>query len=318
MGRDSFSDAAAKPDETGKTPLFYTMRMNYQSLPGECEPPFWVTQYKLSPIRNSPTHAHEYMQINYVCRGRAIHIIRHQEYTLIRGDFFIIPPYVEHRLGSKPGEDAEVIQFEFLASFIHQSYQSFDQVSSPMDSAYLRPFLVQNNMVRPRLRLSGAAQAEVEAVLREILRENERKKTEYELIIRSMLFKLLVLLGREAAGTCYTSPHCTQRRCVLEAVDYVNANYRNDLTVELISRKFLISTSYFSTLFKEATTKSFVKYLNGIRVTKAQELLKKTDDCISDIARWIGFRCPSSFGRIFRQEVGLSPMDYRKIYRQTG
>lgn len=64
-------------------------------------------------------------------------------------------------------------------------------------------------------------------------------------------------------------------------------------------------------LFKEVTGQSFVAYLNGYRVTKAQGLLASTDKPIAEISLEAGFCTQSYFGMVFRRVTGVTPLAYR-------
>ena len=63
------------------------------------------------------------------------------------------------------------------------------------------------------------------------------------------------------------------------AKQYIQANYQNpDLSVETICSELHISQSYFSNLFKQETGKSCIQYLTSVRMDRAVELLRTTDD----------------------------------------
>jgi AraC-like DNA-binding protein len=64
-------------------------------------------------------------------------------------------------------------------------------------------------------------------------------------------------------------------------------------------------------LFKEVTGQSFVTYLNGFRVAKAQGLLSTTDKPLSEISLEAGFCTQSYFGMVFRRVTGMTPLAYR-------
>ena len=71
---------------------------------------------------------------------------------------------------------------------------------------------------------------------------------------------------------------------------------------------------YLSTIFKESTGINYSAYLTSIRIEKAKELLKKLDLNISQIANQVGYASTRYFSRIFEQESGMKPSEYRRIY----
>ena len=69
-------------------------------------------------------------------------------------------------------------------------------------------------------------------------------------------------------------------RLLDEAKEYVKKNYgNNELTLNMVASHVGISTSYFSTIFRQETGNSFTEYLTEIRMEKAKELLYNTSSC---------------------------------------
>ena len=277
--------------------------------------PFFVRKYVLNKDI-IPLHSHEYMQINYVHQGKANHIINNQEFSIIKGDIFVIPPYIPHSINNVNLSSVEIYEFEFIPQFINQNFDTIHNAESFLDFAYIEPFLVSESLVKPRLNLIGKIQVEVESILNEVLKEYQENKPGAILLIKSLLLKLLVLVGREftynidkaEARTIYDR----HRDAILGAIKYMDDHYMEDLSIENVSREFLLSQSYFSYLFKSISSKTFTEYLNGLRISKTLELLKNSDKRVLDICMEVGFNNINHFNRMFKQQIGMSPMAYRK------
>lgn len=276
--------------------------------------PFFIRKYQLTD--NGPVHMHEYMQINYIYKGKARHMINGTEFNVMKGDIFVIPPYVPHLITPEPGERAEIYEFEFMPEFINQNFKEFKNAESFLDFAYIEPFLVSENLVKPRLNLVGKVQVEVEADLNSCLKEYMGKKPGFVLLIKSLLLKILVVVGREFTTYLENSKsrsiYDRHRDAIMGAIQYIEENFRNDLSVDEVARQYMLSPSYFSYLFKSITSKTFTEYLNGLRISCALELLKKTDKRVLEICYEVGFNNVNHFNRMFKQYVGMSPVVYRK------
>lgn len=59
-----------------------------------------------------------------------------------------------------------------------------------------------------------------------------------------------------------------------------------------------------------------MKYILNLRIYNAQILLKTTDDTVGEIAGRVGYENPMYFRRAFRKAKGLSPLKYRKVFRE--
>lgn len=84
-----------------------------------------------------------------------------------------------------------------------------------------------------------------------------------------------------------------------------------NFSISTLADKFNISSSYMSLLFKQELHMNFSDYLATLRIDRAKELLHTTDMSVDEISGAVGYTNVTSFGRKFKQEVGLTPTQYR-------
>lgn len=96
-----------------------------------------------------------------------------------------------------------------------------------------------------------------------------------------------------------------------EIIDYVDMHFRENLTLDLLNEQFHLNRTYISDLFKKHTGKSFSRYLNELRVRYACDLLTITPLPVQDVAHQSGYRDYSSFIRIFKKLMQMTPAEYR-------
>ncbi len=95
-------------------------------------------------------------------------------------------------------------------------------------------------------------------------------------------------------------------------VYYVNSNlYSRSLSIDSVSEHFKLSTDYISQRMKTETGLDYKDYVNKKRVEKAKELLKLSDDKVSDIAKLCGFKSSLEFSETFKSLTGTIPNEYR-------
>ena len=109
--------------------------------------------------------------------------------------------------------------------------------------------------------------------------------------------------------------HDAGRASVDRAIDYMEENFRESLTLSEVARIAFLSPAYFSHVFREATSKCFTHYLQQIRIREAKRLLRQTDRSVTEIALDSGFNNLSHFNRVFRKLEGRSPTQYRNERR---
>jgi YesN/AraC family two-component response regulator len=103
------------------------------------------------------------------------------------------------------------------------------------------------------------------------------------------------------------------RDALYQAVKYINDNCCTNITINDAAKVAILSQSYFSYLFKQLTNKTFTEYVNGLRIAKAVELLKNNPDMkILEICFEVGYNNVNHFNRMFKQEMGTTPMKLRR------
>ena len=103
-------------------------------------------------------------------------------------------------------------------------------------------------------------------------------------------------------------------RPIRQAKLYIQERYAEPLTLNLVSAVVGLSPSYFSMVFKRETGRNFVDYLLEVRMEAAKELLVGTNLGIGEIAEKVGYNDMKYFYKRFKQSMGVSLREYRKLY----
>ena len=97
-----------------------------------------------------------------------------------------------------------------------------------------------------------------------------------------------------------------------EVFNYVLKNFKNDINLSEIANKTRFSEAAFCRYFKLRTQKTFVEFVNEIRIEYACKLLTENDLNILEICYESGFKNLSNFNRQFRKYTNNNPKTYRK------
>ena len=137
--------------------------------------------------------------------------------------------------------------------------------------------------------------------------------------------QLLLLLDQMACfhpvrilGTPHFSqnaPSYTNSR-MKKALSYISRCYAQDIKLSDVAAFVSMNASAFSRYFKEKSGKSFVDYIQEMRVGYACQLLSDSVLDILQISIECGFNTPSHFNRIFKRSTGLTPTEYRRQFRK--
>lgn len=130
-----------------------------------------------------------------------------------------------------------------------------------------------------------------------------------------------VLLGAETIKEylIFYSDHLSQMNnpIIHDALDYIKENLDKELSLEEVASAIHVSKSHLSNLFTKCIGNSFSHHVNKLRIEKAKELLANTKLSLMDITVECGFNSQSYFSRVFSGFEGMTPYQYRKLYRTT-
>ena len=96
---------------------------------------------------------------------------------------------------------------------------------------------------------------------------------------------------------------------------YIAKHYREKLYLDDIAEHLGISPTYLSRLFKKDTGIRLQDYINLVRIDRASNMLKYSELSLSEIAEYVHFPSQSDFGKIFRQQMHMTPKEYRDRYK---
>lgn len=97
---------------------------------------------------------------------------------------------------------------------------------------------------------------------------------------------------------------------------YISENYQSDLSLDFLSERYSMSSSYLSRLFKNSTGIKLTEYINITRVTVAENLLLNTDYSITKIANECGFNDSNYFASVFKKIKGVTPKRFAMINKK--
>ncbi len=99
---------------------------------------------------------------------------------------------------------------------------------------------------------------------------------------------------------------------IVQVCDYIDAHYKEALTLEKLAEMVHLSPGYFSRLFKRCKGVNFGNYIAHRRMERAKELLERTDMKIYEVSDEVGIDDPVYFSRLFKKHTGLKPKEFRE------
>lgn len=102
---------------------------------------------------------------------------------------------------------------------------------------------------------------------------------------------------------------------ITRVIDYCVTHLSDELTLDSVASALFLDKFYISKLFAAKMNMSFVEFINSQRIFNACQKLTGSSKSITEIAYECGFRNQSTFNRVFREQIGTTPRDYRRNFR---
>jgi len=93
--------------------------------------------------------------------------------------------------------------------------------------------------------------------------------------------------------------------------DYIDRNYKKDISAKDVAGILGYSDVYFSKVFKQLFDDNFINYLTKIRIDRAKVLLKDVSFNIKEVGKSVGYANSNYFTKVFKRSIGISPSEYR-------
>lgn len=100
---------------------------------------------------------------------------------------------------------------------------------------------------------------------------------------------------------------------VQQAKKMIEEYYSHGITLEELAQKLCVSEEYLSSQFKKETGASFTETIRKYRIDKVKELLLHSNLKLNQIADMVGYSDPKYMSKVFRDEVGMLPAQFRKV-----
>ena len=110
----------------------------------------------------------------------------------------------------------------------------------------------------------------------------------------------------------------SQEQIIRHVHDELTNNLTERVTIEELSRKYLMNTTTLKRCFKQVYGETIAAHMKKHRMEEAALRLRKTQEEVAVIAKAVGFESPSRFCAVFRETYGQSPGEYRRAQAEMG
>ncbi len=224
-----------------------------------------------------PEHWHTAVEIIMPKENKYKVIVEKKEYILDEGDIFIINSGVLHSLKAPEYGERIILQF---SDYLLYSLKGMETLFN------LLPNYIYLSEKNDSERIYSFVKKQMDA----IAVEYDQEKTFFEAAIYARIIEIFVFLGRNAiwgrkANIVVVDNDPLKKKeymdTIMKSCKFINENFTRAITLEETAEVTGFSKFHFSRIFKQCMNMTFYEYLNNRRVSKAEELLGRTDMSIS-------------------------------------
>lgn len=249
---------------------------------------------------NFYAHWHEDVELICVCEGLLQVGINNESRILRQGDMAVCSSGDIHFYDCK-GQESLLRMIIFRPEFIDSAG------GWPRTFVISSPFLQDQSYSDLYNKFNSAFET--------VRVETEQTDQVSSMMIKSSLLCLCGSLARAVPAQLSVSGKSASKHHRLkemqDVLSFIESNYMENIRLEDAAAVANLSVCHFSRLFANIAGAGFKIYLTRLRVNKAEDLLKNSEDSITDIAYKCGFGSIRSFNRVFISSRGVPPSKFR-------
>lgn len=252
-------------------------------------------------------HMHTFIELVMVVEGSGTHVFNTERYPITVGDVFVIPPYTAH--GYADTEALVIYNILFKERMFARFHEDLELIPGFHGLVYLEPYYRSVRGFAGRLTLTPEQIIQAMSLITRLEHEQDNSLDGRHVILETLFVELLLFYCRrfsEDAG-----PQ-TRVMPVARTIGYMNQHFADSLYLEDLVNVSGVSKRSLIRQFKNTTGHSPMRYLQKVRIAKAQDLLERGDRSVTQIAMDTGFGDPAYFSSVFKQHTGVAPSRYRR------
>lgn len=252
-------------------------------------------------------HAHFHYEILYIASGAKEIIVNNAvKYTLDSTCIALMKPHLIHQVRSASSNNQQRVLIQINTELMEE----FCKFASPH---------IADCFNIPVLKLSAYSQKMLNYLVSSLVSLSP-DSPHYSMKGKVLLSNLLLLLTDELDAQSITDSGLisnSEQEYANKIAEYIAKNYHKPITISDLGKMLHFSKTHVSRIFKNSMNTTLHKYLVGVRIINAKEMLFEDNASVYSVAYKCGFNSPEAFARAFRQHMGCSPTEYVKLKNKT-
>jgi AraC-like DNA-binding protein/mannose-6-phosphate isomerase-like protein (cupin superfamily) len=256
-------------------------------------------------------HYHDFCELVLVLGGRGRHHLAGESFPVSAGNVFVLQGSQVHCFRER--EDLVLVNVMYDPARLPLPEGLLRRLPGYSALFLLEPSFRSAHRFSSRLELDREALGAAEALAERIEDEAAARRPGHEAVLLGLLVELMVFLSRHYGDNSTSGSRALLRMGRL--ISTLEQRYREPWTLESMAEIARLSRTNLLLNFRQATGRSPVEFLIGLRIEAAKRLLRQGDLGMTEIALETGFGDGNYFARKFREATGRTPTEYRRRQR---
>lgn len=245
------------------------------------------------PFLKTSLHWHDYYELEFVYSGYGTHILSKSCCQMSPGFVCLRTPNNLHSTIQDANHVLKLYNIKFSQHFIPEGIATY-LISSDKSLWVMYGEDELNDAIR-----------QIERLFWELNHQDTYSQSAVKAIFTHLFIQFIRKYHLDVKKNEEMNSH------VLETIQYINNNFRNDISLKDLAKRLYLTPNHLGNLFLKETGKTCSAYLQELRFSLAVQLLLNTNLSIKEITDECGFHSTSYFIRRFKEIYAMPPMEYR-------
>lgn len=249
-------------------------------------------------LTEAPVHWHNFYEMEIVLSGKGVHTINSVPYEWKRGEIHFLRLTDFHEVNLSREGEILIIQI------------------SPH---YLPEHILNLASAVPGELVAYVSEEDIElfqVLFRNLYTEIYEKGLKNEELLKHLYCTAAYTFFDRCKSTQSAVPKELSDERISKIVGFIHKYFKDDITLEQISKEFFLNKNYLCTYFKKHMGITLLDYIKNTRLNYALKLVKSTNLKSIEICDRCGYSSASNFLKDFKKRYGCSPLQLRKKSKQ--
>lgn len=263
---------------------------------------FYFADVRLRPEEQIGLHEQDSWELSWIVRGSGLRQTGDTTEPMVEGEILLIPPGIPHcwifdgRTADGKGRVAN-ISLSFMPNLLQGIAATFPEMADT---------IMRLRQQEQAVSFEGQSLQHLRELLGKMRHQSAAQR------IPTLLQVLQAIADGEGQQVSHYRKVTRDERRLEQIRTYAICNATRDISIADIAAHVGMSRAAFCTFFKRTTGKTFVTFLNELRIGLACQLMQRSGKSIAEICYQSGFNSVSYFNHTFKRLRGMSPSEFRQ------